>query len=123
MTVAQACVFMADASASTADKKAYLAAKGVSPFVIAQAECVAPENNVQGHPGLAAAGGEEVMTVAQACVFMADASASTADKKAYLTAKGVSPFVIAQAECVAPESNVQGPPGLPADDVKGMVVP
>ena len=28
------------------DKKAFLASKGVSSFVIAQAECVAPENNV-----------------------------------------------------------------------------
>lgn len=59
-------------------------------------------------PAGVAAGDDEVMTVAQACVFMADASASTAEKKAYLAAKGVSPFVIAQAECVAPEDNVQG---------------
>ena len=53
LTVDQACVFLAEeslAGMSTADKKAYLASKGVSPFVIAQAECVAPEDNVQGHP-------------------------------------------------------------------------
>ena len=55
MSVAQACTFFADpalAAVTTADKKAFLRSKGVSEFVVAQAECVAPEDNVQGHPGL-----------------------------------------------------------------------
>ena len=112
MTVAAACKFMADPSLdslSVADKKAFLAAKGVDAFVIAQAECVAPEDNVQGHPELLSE--STGMSVTAACKFMADpslASASVADKKAFLASKGVDAFVIAQSECVAPEDNVQG---------------
>ena len=54
LSVAQACAFFADTSVAgvpTAEKKSFLAQKGASAFVIAQAECVAPEDNVQGHPG------------------------------------------------------------------------
>lgn len=68
-------------------------------------------------PAAPAACAEEMLTVAQAAAFLADpliAGTSTADKKAYLEAKGASAFVIAQAECVAPEDNVQGHPEPPA---------
>merc|ERR1711988_1802161 len=57
--------------------------------------------------------GAGVMDVPAACKFMADPSldsVSPADKIAYLTSKGVSAFIIAQAECTAPEDNVQGHP-------------
>ena len=121
MSVPDACKFMADPSLDgmlVADKSAYLAFKGVDAFVIAQASCVAPEDNVQGHPELpAAAVVEGQMSVPDACVFMADPSLdgmSVADKSAYLASKGVDAFVIAQASCVAPEDNVQGHPELPA---------
>ena len=119
MDVPTACKFMADPSldsVSVADKKAFLASKGVDEFVIAQAECVAPEDNVQGHPELPVPESTGV-SVPDACKFMADPSldsVSVADKKAFLEAKGVDAFVIAQAECVAPEDNVQGHPELPA---------
>lgn len=46
LTVAQACTFLADpsvASVSFADKKAFLASKGISEFVIAEAACTAPD--------------------------------------------------------------------------------
>ena len=58
------------------------------------------------------------MSVSQACTFLADPSlsgVSTADKKRFLTFKGVSAFAMAQAECVAPEDNVQGHPVLPGE--------
>ena len=45
MSVEQACSFLADpllAGTSTAAKTAFLASKGISSFVIAQSECVAP---------------------------------------------------------------------------------
>ena len=50
MSVQQACAFMLSATGTPAEKKAFLASKGVPEFVIAQAECAAPEDNVQGHP-------------------------------------------------------------------------
>lgn len=53
------------------------------------------------------------MSVAQACAFMASADGTPEEKLAFLTAKGVSAFVIAQAECTAPADNVQGHPTLP----------
>ena len=54
----------------------------------------------KGGVAVASSGG---MTVAEACKFMADpslASASVADKNAFLASKGVDAFVIAQSECV-----------------------
>jgi hypothetical protein len=145
ISVAQACNFFANpslAGVSTADKKAFLASQGTSAFVIAQSECVAPEDNVLGRPQPdlrpitlnkvamgkwvngrwvakvedrpelpKAESTESSMSVAQACTFLANpslAGASTADKKAFLASKGVSAFVIAQSECVAPEDNVLG---------------
>ena len=61
------------------------------------------------------------MSVAQACSFMAANPDTTfADKKAFLEEKGVSAFVIAEAECTAPADNVQGHPELPP---KGVVHP
>ena len=63
-SVPAVCKFMADPSldsVSVADKKAFLASKGVDEFVIAQAECVAPEDNVQGHPELPAAAEKELV--------------------------------------------------------------
>ena len=57
MSVPNACKFMADPTLdgmSVAQKATYLASKGVDAFVIAQATCVAPEDNVQGHPELPA---------------------------------------------------------------------
>ena len=53
MTVAQACAFFAaNPSIDAAEKKAFLLSKGVSDFVIAQAECTATgmEKSVAGHP-------------------------------------------------------------------------
>lgn len=51
MSVPQACAFMAaNPSTSYEAKKAFLSSKGVPAFVIAQAECAAPADNVQGHP-------------------------------------------------------------------------
>ena len=50
MSVPDACKFMADPTLdgmSVAQKAAFLASKGVNAFVIAQATCVAPEDNVQ----------------------------------------------------------------------------
>ena len=50
MSVPNACKFMADPTLdgmSVAQKAAFLASKGVNAFVIAQATCVAPEDNVQ----------------------------------------------------------------------------
>merc|ERR1712106_608989 len=91
---------------------------GVNAFVIAQASCVAPEDNVQGHPELpvaeGAASGE--MSVPDACKFMADPTLegmSVEEKSAFLTSKGVNAFVIAQSTCVTNEDNVQGHPELP----------
>ena len=53
----------------------------------------------------AAASGE--MTVAQACIFMAEApEVSFADKKAYLLEKGVSEFVITEAACTATDTTL-----------------
>ena len=49
------------------------------------------------------------MTVAEACNFMADpsvASVSYADKKAFLASKGVPAFVIVEAACTAPDTNL-----------------
>merc|ERR1719472_439815 len=117
MSVPAACNFMADPAlnaVSVSDKKAFLASKGVDEFVIAQAECVAPEDNVQGHPELPVPESTGV-SVPDACKFMADPSLDTvsvADKKAFLASKGVDAFVIAQSECVAPDDNVQGRPEL-----------
>merc|ERR1719487_1715862 len=51
LSVQQACKFMADPSLDKVDieeKKAFLASKGISDFVIAQSSCTAPEDNVQG---------------------------------------------------------------------------
>jgi len=120
MSVPQACSFLAANEAMPfADKKAFLLSKGVSEFVIAQAECAAPADNVQGHPELPGAS-SDAMSVPQACSFMAANEAMPfADKKAFLLSKGVSEFVIAQAECAAPADNVQGHPELP----EGVVVP
>ena len=50
MSVPNACKFMADPTldgTSVAQKCAFLASMGVDAFVIAQATCVAPEDNVQ----------------------------------------------------------------------------
>jgi len=118
MSVPQACAFMASATATPEEKKAFLASKGVPEFVIAQAECAAPEDNVQGHPELPEGAGvaADVMSVPQACAFMASATATPEEKKAFLASKGVPEFVIAQAECAAPEDNVQGHPELPGAD-------
>jgi hypothetical protein len=52
MSVSQACAFMATAEGTPADKKAFLAARGVSPAVIAQAENSLPVDDVQSHPDL-----------------------------------------------------------------------
>merc|ERR1740130_965944 len=121
MSVPNACVFMADPAldgVSVEQKVVYLASKGVDAFVIAQATCVAPENNVQGHPELpVAAFVEGQMGVAAACVFMADPTLEGVPvevKSAFLASKGVDAFVIAQATCVTNEDNVQGHPELPA---------
>lgn len=49
MTVAQACAFLADpsiAGESFEAKKAYLASKGVSDFVISEAACTAPDTTL-----------------------------------------------------------------------------
>ena len=49
------------------------------------------------------------MTVAQACAFMADpsvAKVSFEEKKAFLSAKGVPDFVIAEAACTAPDTTL-----------------
>ena len=120
MSVPNACVFMADPAldgVSVEQKAVYLASKGVDAFVIAQATCVAPENNVQGHPELpVAAFVEGQMGVAAACVFMADPTLEGVPvevKSAFLASKGVDAFVIAQATCVTNEDNVQGHPELP----------
>ena len=54
LSVAQACMFFAaNPSVDAAEKKAFLASKGVSEFVITQAECTASgmESTVHGHPG------------------------------------------------------------------------
>ena len=53
MTVAQACAFFAaNPAIDASEKKAFLAAQGVSEFVIAQSECTATgmEKTVAGHP-------------------------------------------------------------------------
>jgi len=119
MDVPTACKFMADPtldSVSVEDKVAFLAAKGVASFVITQSTCVAPEDNVQGHPELPAPA-SGAMDVPAACKFMADPtldSVSVEDKVAFLAAKGIDSFVITQSTCVAPEDNVQGHPELPA---------
>ena len=49
MGVAEACTFMADASVAGVSfeaKKAFLAGKGVSAFVIAEAACTAPDTTL-----------------------------------------------------------------------------
>ena len=47
------------------------------------------------------------MSVGQACAFMEmEAATSFADKKAFLLSKGVSEFVVAQAACTAPDTNL-----------------
>ena len=59
MSVPNACVFMADPAldgVSVEQTAVYLASKGVDAFVIAQATCVAPENNVQGANPASASG-------------------------------------------------------------------
>ena len=54
-----------------------------------------------------AAGAEGSMSVAQACRFMeANAAVPFDEKKAFLLAKGVSPFVIAQAACTATDAQL-----------------
>ena len=117
MTVPNACKFMADPTLdgmSVEQKAAFLASKGVDAFVIAQATCVAPEDNVQGHPELPVVDGQ--MSVPQACKFMADATLEgmpLEEKSAFLASKGVDAFVIAQSTCVTNEDNVQGHPELP----------
>merc|ERR1719230_1335484 len=51
MSVPQACIFMsANPDITPEAKAAFLAEKGVSAFVIAQADCTAAADNVQGHP-------------------------------------------------------------------------
>ena len=128
MSVPNACKFMADPALdgiSVVDKAVYLASKGADAFVIAQARCVAPENNVQGHPQLpVAAFVEGQMGVAAACKFMADPALDGVPvdvKSAFLASKGVDAFVIAQATCVTNEDNVQGHPELPTVDVDGQM--
>ena len=123
MSVSNACKFMADPTLdgmSVEQKAAFLASKGVDAFVIAQATCVAPEDNVQGHPELPVATFVEgQMGVPAACKFMADPTLdgmSVDVKSAFLASKGVDAFIIAQAACVAPEDNVQGHPELPVAD-------
>ena len=120
MSVPDACKFMADPALdgmSVEQKAGYLASKGVDAFVIAQASCVAPEDNVQGHPQLPVATFVEgQMSIAAACQFMANPAldgVSVDLKAAFLASKGVDAYVIAQASCVAPEDNVQGHPELP----------
>ena len=123
MSVPNACKFMADPTLDgmpVEQKAAYLASKGVDAFVIAQATCVAPEDNVQGHPELPVATFVEgQMGVPAACKFMADPALdgmSVDVKSAFLASKGVDAFIIAQSTCVAPEDNVQGHPELPVAD-------
>ena len=56
-------------------------------------------------PAPAAASGE--LTVAQACKFMEEnPSVSFEEKKAFLLSKGVSPFVIIESACTAPDSTL-----------------
>ena len=128
LSVAQACMFLAaNPSVDAAEKKAFLASKGVSEFVIAQAECTASgmESTVHGHPGEGddAEAPIEGLSVAQACMFFAaNPSVDAAEKKAFLASKGVSEFVIAQAECTASgmESTVHGHPGE-GDDAEAPI--
>ena len=129
MGVAAACVFMANLTldgVSVDMKAAFLASKGVDAYVIAQASCVAPEDNVQGHAELPVAeGASDGVSVPEACKFMADPTLegmSVEDKSAFLASKGVDSFVIAQATCVTNEDNVQGHPELPAAEPKAAPV-
>ena len=50
------------------------------------------------------------MSVSQACVFMATPGSTFAAKKSFLLEKGVSPFVIAEAACTAPDTVRSLPP-------------
>ena len=128
MSVPNACKFMANPAldgVSVDVKAAYLASKGVNAFVIAQASCVAPEDNVQGHAELPVAeGASDGVSVPDACKFMADPTLegmSVEDKSAFLASKGVDAFVIAQATCVTNEDNVQGHPELPVAEKAAAV--
>jgi len=106
-----------------AERPALLAA-GVKPSRIFAALNVVTTAAARVQAEKEAAEASLVLTVSQACAFLADASLgslSTADKKAFLASKGVSAFVMAQAECVAPEDNVQGHSELPAPEVWPML--
>ena len=115
LSVAQACAFFAaNPSVDASEKVSFLKSKGVSAFVIAQAECTSTgmEKTVYGHPGeekTASSG----MSVEQACAFFAaNPNIDAEEKKAFLASQGVSEFVIAQAECTATgmEKTVAGHP-------------
>ena len=55
----------------------------------------------------ASASASASMSVAQACAFMEmETSTSFEDKKAFLLAKGVPEFVVAQAACTAPDTTL-----------------
>ena len=124
MSVEQACAFFAaNPSIDASEKVEFLKGKGVSDFVIAQAECTATgmEGTVAGHPGEETAGMGLVtptgvgagMSVEQACAFFAaNPSIDASEKVEFLKGKGVSDFVIAQAECTATgmEGTVAGHP-------------
>ena len=126
LSIPDACKFMADPSldsVSIADKKAFLASKGVDAFVIAQSECVAPEDNVQGRPELPGAEADDAISPLSIAMFLAAPEKADEAYKGEsqaaliesLKADGVSEATISMAlTAVLPYLPGQEAPGVPS---------
>ncbi len=129
------------ATVSLAAKKEFLLARGVGPFVLAQSECVAPEDNVRGHPeptgvvmkpreAEAAEAEAEAAEAAEAEAAEAEAEAAAVEAAAVEAAEAEA--AEAEAEAEAAVAAVVAQPGpdvkeateaapVTTADLKGMV--